>query len=170
MPRRTRRDADHQAEFTRVFRRFMRLQRRLKAVLPRDLVRAREQLHQLFPPGRTGNHADYDILYNLGLTLAQQPEPTTMGALSQALGVPLSTATRLVDLLVKNDFVQRLPDPEDRRIVRVELTPTGRELYRTLDEFITKRVEQLLSPFTAAERETLIALMTKLVTALEQEA
>src|SRR5260221_10414759 len=140
MPRRTRR-ADHQAEFTEVFRRFLRLQRRLKAVLPRDVVRARARLHRLFPPGRAGDHADYDILYNIGLTLARQPEAMTMGELSQALDVPLSTATRIVDLLVNNNFAQRLPDPEDRRIVRVELTPTGREMYQALDEFIAKRVE-----------------------------
>jgi DNA-binding MarR family transcriptional regulator len=167
MARRT--DRDHQHEFGEVFRRFMRLQRRLKAVLPRDVLRARERLHKLVPHAKHGSHADYDILYNIGLTLARQTAPMTMGELSQALEVPLSTATRIVDLLVKSEFAQRLPDPADRRVVRVGLTKTGQEMYRTMDGFITKRVEQLLNPFTPAERETLIALLTKLVTALEQE-
>jgi DNA-binding MarR family transcriptional regulator len=159
---------DHRAEFREVFRRFMRLQRRLKDLLPRDVARARDQMHRLFSPGKA-SAADYDLFYNLGLTIARQPEPLTMGEISQALSVPLSTATRLVDLLVKNEFAQRLPDPNDRRVVRVSLTKTGKTLYQALDGFIAERVEQLLHPFTVAERETLIALMTKLVTALEQE-
>lgn len=167
MARRIRRD--HQAQFAEVFRRFMRLQRKLKALLPSDVTQARERLHKLVPHAHGGSHADFDILYNLGLTLARQEDPMTMGELSQALDVPLSTATRFVDLLVKSEFAERLPDPSDRRVVRVGLTPTGLDIYRAMDGFIAARVEQLLKPFTPAERETLIALLTKLVTALELE-
>jgi len=167
MPRKIIRD--HRAEFREVFRRFMRLQRKFKEILPRDVARARERLHRLFPPGRAGSAADYDLFYSLGLSMGRKSEPITMGELSQDLSVPLSTATRVVDVMVKNKFAQRLPDPADRRVVRVCLTKTGQEMYRALDGFIAERVEQVLNPFTPAERETLIALMTKLANALEQE-
>ena len=51
-----------------------------------------------------------------------------MGDLSRILGVPFSTSTRTADWLVNNGYVQRLTDPNDRRLVCVELTEAGKEL------------------------------------------
>lgn len=167
MPKKVTRD--HRAEFREVMRRFMRLQRKLKELLPRDVARARDQMHKLFPPGRAGSAADYDLFYNIALTVAHHVGPITMGELSQNLAVPLSTATRIVDVMVKSKYAERLPDASDRRVVRVGLTKTGLELYKALDGFIAERVDQVLHPFTVDERETLLKLMNKLVVALEQE-
>ncbi len=52
-----------------------------------------------------------------------------MGKLSEAAGVPPSTATRMVDWLVEGGYAERFANLEDRRIARVGLTETGRELY-----------------------------------------
>jgi DNA-binding PadR family transcriptional regulator len=42
---------------------------------------------------------------------------------------PFSTATRTTDWLLNNGYVQRLTDPNDRRlVVCVELTEAGKEL------------------------------------------
>jgi len=92
-----------------------------------------------------------------------------MGELSQALDVPLSSATRIVDHLVKHEYAQRLADPDDRRIVRVSLTDTGQRLFRGLDEFIQSRLEQILRHFTPEEQETLLGLLRKLLSALSEE-
>lgn len=93
-----------------------------------------------------------------------------MGELSRALDVPLSTATRLVDWLVDNDYVQRQPDLGDRRIVRVGLTDAGRRLCAIGDEFMRKRVERWMRHFTPQERETLITLVNKLIDVIEEES
>ena len=45
-----------------------------------------------------------------------------MGELSNALSLPFSTATRMVDYLVARGYIQRLSDTTDRRVVRVALT------------------------------------------------
>jgi len=47
--------------------------------------------------------------------IAQSTAPLTMSELSNELNVPMSTATRIVDWLVRGDMVERANDPNDRR-------------------------------------------------------
>ena len=132
-----------------------------------ELAKARAHLHALHSDGKK-EFGDFGLFLNVGLALAQPGEPMTMGDLSRALNVPLSTATRIVDLLVKSHSLARLPDPDDRRVVRVALTETGEEMYRAINGAMQRRVERMLRPFTPDERETLIVLLRKLVTGLEE--
>jgi DNA-binding MarR family transcriptional regulator len=93
-----------------------------------------------------------------------------MGDLSRILGVPFSTVTRTVDWLVNNSYVQRLPDPEDRRVVRVELTAAGKELCEAMNDLLLESAEQLLQDFSLEERKEFGRLLGKLVDKLEQQA
>lgn len=159
----------HSDQVTEIVRHIFRLKPRLKTMLPANLARVKTRLDRLHPEGRVRSTVDYDLLYQVGIILSRQPDAVTMSDLSKALDVPQSTATRIADWLVKSGYVKRLPDPEDRRIVRVALTRTGQQMYKTVNQFIQKRVEQLLSQFTADERESLVLLLRKLVEALERE-
>ena len=91
-----------------------------------------------------------------------------MGDLSRILGVPFSTVTRTVDWLVNNSYMQRLPDPEYRRVVRVELTAAGRELYGAINDLLLESAEYLLHDFSLEERKEFGRLLGKLVDKLEQ--
>ncbi len=159
----------HTTQFMEIVRQFVRLRHRLRAVLPEDVAQARARFTKLSPEEQARGVIDYDLLYRVGVLLSIWQEPMTMGEVGQALDVPLSTATRIVDLLVENGYVQRVPDPDDRRVVRVTLTDTGLEMYRTIEGFIRKRVERLLQVLTPEEQETLIGLMRKLVEAFDEE-
>jgi|APSaa5957512535_1039671.scaffolds.fasta_scaffold132788_1 DNA-binding MarR family transcriptional regulator len=52
----------------------------------------------------------------------------TVRNIAQVLRLDGGAVTRLADRLEGNSLVRRLPDPEDRRSVRLELTPEGRDL------------------------------------------
>lgn len=91
-----------------------------------------------------------------------------MGDLSRILGVPFSSATRTADWLVKSGYLQRLADPDDRRVVRVELTELGKDLYRAMNDLFVIGAEQFLRDFSAEERKELGRLLGKLVDNLEQ--
>ena len=65
-----------------------------------------------------------------------------------ALSLPLSTATRLVGFLVDNGYAQRMPDPDDRRIVRVALTDSGRQFYKVMGKHLTENVQRVLGSLT----------------------
>jgi DNA-binding MarR family transcriptional regulator len=54
--------------------------------------------------------------------------PVTIGALAAAEQVRVPTMSRLVASLEKDGLLRRVPDLEDRRVVRVEATAAGRAL------------------------------------------
>jgi len=160
----------HTAEIAEIVRQVVRLRPHFKAMLlPGEVARARARLEKLSAEDGLGGEADYELLYNVGVILSRR-ESMTMGELGQALDVPLSTATRIVDVLVKSGYARRQQDPDDRRVVRVTLTDTGKEMYQIVDEFITQRVERILAHFTPEEREILIVLLRKLVRAVVEES
>ena len=158
----------HMAAMAEIVRQFIQLAPHLKAAMPEDeeLLRVRDQLYSVNSGGKP-EFGDFGLFLNLNLALHQSGGPMTMGDLSRALNVPLSSATRVVDLLVRSNCVERLADPADRRVVRVALTGTGILLFDAVNKHIQRRVERMLRPFTPEERETLITLLRKLVAGLE---
>jgi DNA-binding MarR family transcriptional regulator len=137
------------------------LQPRMRAALPADLQRAKKQLNAQ----SEGAHGFADMqlfgFYRLGSVLGANGAALTMGELSEALCVPLSSATRLVDGLVASGYAVRLSDPTDRRIVRVALSPQGEKLYASFTQFFDRRLEEFLSHFDEAERTQIVHLMRK---------
>jgi len=71
----------------------------------------------------------------------------TMNELSQEQGVTLSTMTRVVDVLVRDNIVIRDTIPGDRRKVFIDLTEKGKELAEKLrictEEFVWKLMEKI---------------------------
>ena len=112
---------------------------------------------------------DHEFLFRIFALLSQNQEPVTMSELSSTLNVPMSTATRIVGGLVKNDMAERVNDSNDRRIVRVEMSKNGRELYEMGMAYNKQRIAKLLKDFTAEKQEQLLKLMNKLFDALLNE-
>src|ERR1041385_7453560 len=54
-------------------------------------------------------------------------EPLRPGGAAQRVGVEASHVTRTVQQLQRSGYVTRVPDPDDRRAQRIELTDVGRE-------------------------------------------
>ena len=154
--------AAHIDQAAAIVRDLMRLKPRLKLRLPPDLARAKAQFD-------TVRSAGDETLFQVGIVLSRQQEPLSMGELSKALDVPFSTATRIADWWVKNGYVERSSDPKDRRVVRVALTKSGRDLLKAGNKLICQRVAQVLRRFTPEEREALVVLLRKLVASLENE-
>lgn len=83
----------------------------------------------------------------------------TVGELSNRISHAFSTTTDLVDRLEKNELVERVRDTNDRRVVRIHLLEKGKHI---IEEVIQKRQEYLqdvLSPFTDEQIETLNELL-----------
>ena len=160
----------HVDQVAEIVRDLVRLKSRLTVGVSPDLDPARAHLDELRSAGRARGVFDPTLLLQVGVILSRQPEPLSMGELSKALDVPLSTATRIVNWWAKSSYAERSRDPQDRRVVRVALTQAGQELIKTRHTFVRQRVEQVLRHFTPEERETLVVLMRKLVESLENEA
>ena len=74
--------------------------------------------------------------------------PSRMSAIASILDVALSTATGIVDNLVKKELVVRKADPDDRRLVICKLAPAGQELMNGLWRSGEFQMERLLDGLT----------------------
>jgi DNA-binding MarR family transcriptional regulator len=76
-------------------------------------------------PVRTG---DWDITMaqmRALMAVGYDGSGCTMGELASRLGFGVSAATGLVDRLVERGVLEREPDSNDRRVVRVSMSPAG---------------------------------------------
>ena len=91
-----------------------------------------------------------------------------MGELSHALAVPMSTATRAVERWVDSGFAQRLSDPDDRRIVRIDLTESGRRLHEIIENSISRSIQRAMGCLTSEEQGMLFTLTRKVAERLSE--
>jgi DNA-binding MarR family transcriptional regulator len=90
------------------------------------------------------------------LTIVAANRHTNMSRLAEALDVVPSSASRLCDRLEATGLLRRVPDPRDRREVRLFLTAAAR---RVLDDLHTRRrdaLEVVLERMTPSAREELV--------------
>ncbi|MFD7909132.1 MULTISPECIES: MarR family winged helix-turn-helix transcriptional regulator [unclassified Streptomyces] len=85
-----------------------------------------------------------------------------MADLAARLEVVPRAVTTLVDGLEAAECVRRAPDPANRRVIRIELTDTGRATLRRLRNARTDAAEEILAPLTADQREVLGGLLDAL--------
>ena len=75
--------------------------------------------------------------------------------------------TSRLDRMERRGFVRRLPDPDDRRGVIVELTDAGLEIVDAAVEANSVSDRELLERFDPKEIQTLERLLRKLLAGLE---
>ena len=111
--------------------------------------------------------SDPHKLYGIKITLQQYLALDTLTKkgkcmitdLSKNLGIALSTVTGLVDRLTKSRFVKRRKDIKDRRIVWVNLTKAGLEVYKKVNAEKQKRVAVVLEKLTKCNRDALVNIL-----------
>lgn len=86
--------------------------------------------------------------------------------LARQLQVTVPTMTSRLDGLVERGLVQRQPDPQSRRQVRVSLTPDGDVLLRRYQAIIDAQLHELLAPLSGAARARLLAALADLAAVL----
>jgi DNA-binding MarR family transcriptional regulator len=81
------------------------------------------------------------------LSTIERHGPITAGALAAHEQVRKPTVTRILGALVSEGLVERAPDPLDRRVSWVQLTPAGRTRMRRIrrrsDRYLAQRLQRL---------------------------
>ncbi|MFG2651739.1 MarR family winged helix-turn-helix transcriptional regulator [Streptomyces sp. NPDC048436] len=107
---------------------------------------------------------DYGLTAQQGqLLCVLMGQPYGMSELGAVLGLAKSSLTGLVDRTAQHGLVRREPDPRDGRAVQVALTAKGSA---TVDEFYAetcRRIDQLPSGFSDADRAKLAELLARVV-------
>ncbi len=89
--------------------------------------------------------------------------------LAQDLGISSSAASQQVDKLVARALLSRVEDPEDRRHVRLTLTPDGEQAAGEISRATRSRVERLLDALSTQDLHTLGGLLDQVVAAAAAE-
>ena len=102
-----------------------------------------------------------DVLFTLRRAGAPyRLSPTT---LAESLLVTSGTMTNRLDRLEKRGLIRRLPNPNDRRALDIELTDEARELVdRLIGEHVANE-QQMLEPLSESERKQLVRITRKLL-------
>ncbi|MFI8971322.1 MarR family winged helix-turn-helix transcriptional regulator [Nocardia asteroides] len=130
---------------------------RLARILEQDLKR--------FFAGHGLEFWEFDVL----ATLRRSGGDTglTAGALNRAAMVTSGAITNRIDRLEAKNLVRRVPSPEDRRSVFVQLTAEGRELVDRVLPLHVKNEQRLLASLGADDREQLAGLLRTLAVGLD---
>ncbi|MCX4552507.1 MarR family transcriptional regulator [Streptomyces sp. NBC_01387] len=131
-------------------------------LLAEQLLRLTRRLHRIHkhhlePVGITPAQS------RLLRTVSHCAEPPRMADLAQRLEVVPRAVTSLVDALEESGSVRRVPDPTNRRVVRIELTDSGRATLRALRAARRGAAEEILAPLSAEQREVLGELLSTLM-------
>lgn len=91
--------------------------------------------------------------------------PETVTGLAEACLLQQPTMTKLLDRMVRDGLVHRLPDARDRRVVRIEATERGEALVQDLLIAARQHEAQVLARFPdmdpSAFKQLLRAMMTR---------
>jgi DNA-binding MarR family transcriptional regulator len=94
-------------------------------------------------------------------------------ALAAELFSDRPTTTSLLDTMQRRGWVERRPDPEDGRRLRLRLTAAGRAKVKSLPPAASRAVPQELdplAPLSEAERKTLESLLERVERHLTKES
>lgn len=137
-------------------------------VSPMAVVSRVKRLAKRFEQETSANFARHDLEpgeFDVLATLRRSgpPHQLTAGGLGRALMITSGTVTNRIDGLEAAGLVRRSDDPDDRRGVRVQLTPAG---LRKLDAALTDHLaveRRLLAALGAPQQRQLVNLLRRLL-------
>ncbi len=114
---------------------------------------------------RAGLREEFDVTlprFDVLAQLYRAPEGLSMGELSDRLMVSNGNVTGLVDRLVEEGLVLRVPSPQDRRQSRVTLAPAGKRSFDDMTPQHERWIDDLFAGLSRPEMAQLLELLAKL--------
>lgn len=92
-------------------------------------------------------------MWAYAVLLALDEEPTrTQAALAESIGADKTRIIGVLDELQERGLIERQPDPDDRRVRLLSLTPAGRQVRHKAQKEIRRLEERLLARLPEADR------------------
>lgn len=93
--------------------------------------------------------------------------PMSVGEVSSSMHITSGTMTGVLDTLERNDYIERLTDPEDRRRVLVDVTPEAQAVLDRLLPEVVQATTAALSPIGDRELQALLASLARVRSAIQ---
>jgi len=96
------------------------------------------------------------------LNALDQSPVRTQAALADAIGADKTRIIPTLDELQQKGYIERRPDPDDRRVRLLEITPSGREVKNAVQADVQRGEERWLSELTAQERDVFLRALERM--------
>jgi DNA-binding MarR family transcriptional regulator len=90
------------------------------------------------------------------LTALDDTPVRTQAALADVIGADKSRIIGTLDELQDAGLIERTPDPNDRRVRLLSITPKGRRVRRTVRKGIRAHEDRILAPLPPADRQAFL--------------
>lgn len=87
----------------------------------------------------------------------------TVVELAREMQADVGATTRLLDRLEKKELCRRVRSTEDRRVVRIELTPAGRAVAEQVEGVLAETLNGHLAGFTTGEWQALKGYLRRML-------
>lgn len=91
--------------------------------------------------------------------VAHSSQMLKISEIGKTLSIPFAMMTRIIDKIESQGLVERVSDPNDRRIYRIRMTRKGKELTKRACEMHKKQILAALSRFNEIDRAAFIKAM-----------
>lgn len=107
--------------------------------------------------------SEYELLVMLVMTRDADKKALTVTEISNLLQITPAGVTHLINPLEGAGYIERLQDPNDRRIVRIGLTDKGSQAAEVIISEVRENLIGLVNHLGEEDSKTLICLMTKAI-------
>ncbi len=134
---------------------------------PRKYILLFERLRKLGPGTQPCEDAGITPPQFLLLDWVGRNPGSSLSEIAHGLRLTPPTVSVAVRRLEKSGFLERKPDPHDKRSIQIHLTQTGKVLYQKGETYRLRKVEHLLSALAPEDRKQFIILLERAVNAAE---
>ncbi|MEV6304379.1 MarR family transcriptional regulator [Actinoplanes sp. NPDC051861] len=108
--------------------------------------------------------AEHDVsMWGYAVLTALRDEPMrTQAALARSIGADKTRIIGILDELQRRTLIEREPDPADRRVRLLRLTPAGRDLHSAVQAEIRSAEETMLGQLDDEERHFFLQALENL--------
>jgi DNA-binding MarR family transcriptional regulator len=108
--------------------------------------------------------------YKVKLTLSQiaildilsRSKKSKMSDMARYMGITTAAMTGIIDRLVRDGYVSRISDPDDRRVINIKLTGKGISVVKSLLEQKKSMITKVFGVLSAKERTEYLKILTRI--------
>lgn len=105
----------------------------------------------------------------MALFLIYRKDNVNVSEVAEYINAPLNTATGVINRLEKKEIVERRRDVEDKRVVKIYLTDTGRNQIKEQINCICEYIKRIYASLDIDEINTLAKVMNKIFNILNEK-
>ncbi len=103
------------------------------------------------------------------LLIIERHGEAIMSQIANKINVSMSTATGIIDRLVKKKYLSRARSESDRRIVLIRLTKKGKQIVNDIKDSINYYLNTIFKSLNEEEVRVLSNIIVKIINALSEE-